>query len=61
MSDPFNPGNSTSTTSGVAQPLIITKVSASTSYIENGLNPLINGTTNFYIYDEVVTTNSTCC
>ena len=59
MSDPFNPGNSTSTTSGVAPTINYYKVSASTSYIENGLNPLINGTTNFYIYDEVVTTNST--
>jgi len=57
MSQPFNPGNSTTTTTGVAPSISYHKVSASTSFISGGINPIPTAATAFDLLDEVPTTN----
>jgi hypothetical protein len=59
MSDPFNPGNSTTTTTGVSPTITYRKISAAAAFISTGLNPNLNSVTAFDVLDEVPTTNST--
>lgn len=60
MSEAFNPGNSTTTTNGVAPTFTHRKISSDTAYISTGLNPMADTySTAFDIKDEVPAGNNT--